>query len=289
MINQSPLRYPGAKWRLEPFFYELLRRNKLFDANYVEPYAGGGSLAIALLLRGAISEIHLNDLDRGVYGFWHSIVHHSLEFKHRVRRTPLSIPQWLKQRETYRARNSADLFDVGFAAFYMNRTNRSGILDGGVIGGLNQRGSYKMDCRFNRTELARRIDQISRFRSQIHVSRHDAGKWLTRLGTTLSARSLVYLDPPYFHKARDLYMNWYQPDDHATVAKTVTTALSTPWVVSYDDVPEVRRLYRASRRRGYLQRYSVATPRRGQEIFFFSPALAIPKMEPFGDQTLPAI
>lgn len=284
MINQSPLRYPGAKWRLEPFFYELLRRNKLFDATYVEPYAGGGSLAITLLLRGAVSEIHLNDLDRGVYGFWHSIVNHSNEFIRRVRRAPLSIPQWLRQREIYRARNSADLFDVGFAAFYMNRTNRSGMLDGGVIGGLDQRGNYKMDCRFNRVELSRRIEQLSRFRSQIHVSRRDAGKWLAELGAALSKRSLVYLDPPYFNKSRDLYMNWYLPADHAAVARAVTTALSTPWVVSYDDVPEVRRLYRANRRRGYLQRYSAAGPRRGREIFFFSEGLAIPRMERLGGQ-----
>jgi len=277
VINQSPLRYPGAKWRLEPFFYEVLRRNRLFDAAYAEPYAGGSSLAIALLLRGAVTEVHLNDLDRGVYGFWHSVVHHSRELIQRIKRTPLTIPQWLRQRETYRARNTADLFDVGFAAFYMNRTNRSGVLKGGVIGGLSQSGNYPMDCRFNRDVLADRVQRIAEMRSRIHVTRRDAAGWLGRLVHQLPQRALVYLDPPYFNKGAELYLNAYAPSDHAEVAARVGE-LRVPWIVSYDDVPEVRRLYASCHRRRYQQRYSAATPKSGREIFFFAPGIDIPAM-----------
>jgi DNA adenine methylase len=277
MYMASPLRYPGAKWKITSFVETLLKKNSLSDGQYVEPYAGGSSLALSLLYRHAVSEIHLNDLDRSVYAFWKSAVEQNREFIRRVQKTRLTIAEWRRQKQVLRERANADIFDLGFAMFFLNRTNRSGILRAGVIGGQKQTGRWKIDARFNRDELIHRLQRLGLHASQITITNLDALKLLKKIKPKLSAKSLVYLDPPYYVKGRDLYLNVYRPDDHAAVRDAVRDELQTPWMVSYDDVPQIRRLYRDVRSRRYFLNYSADTPRDGTEVLFFSDQLTIPR------------
>jgi DNA adenine methylase len=171
MYAISPLRYPGAKWRLDDFMSAVLKDNKLEGGHYAEPYAGGASLALSLLFRERVSEVHLNDFDRSVWAFWKSAVDHSEEFIARVRSTKVTIDQWCAQREVQKRKQEACLLDLGFSTFFLNRTNRSGILDGGVIGGKDQSGGWKIDARYNRPNLVQRLEWIGSVRSRIHVTR----------------------------------------------------------------------------------------------------------------------
>jgi DNA adenine methylase len=274
----SPLRYPGGKARLTDFVEEIISVNKLADGHYAEPYAGGAAIAMALLLREVVQTVHLNDLDRSVYAFWHSVLNRTDELCDLVVTTRLSVREWERQRDVQQRRGRAGLLELGFSTFFLNRTNRSGILDGGMIGGKDQRGKWKIDARYNAPELVERIQRIAGYRDRISLYRKDACDFLREIVPGLPQRSFVYLDPPYFKKGRDLYYSHYRPEDHAAVAGQVLQNLDRPWMVSYDDVPEICKLYRGVRRRRYELPYSAGSHRHDTEVIFFADGLTIPRM-----------
>ena len=164
----SPLRYPGGKSRLLELAALILRLNDLERGHYGEPYAGGCGLALSLLYGGYVADIHINDIDPAIWAFWYSVLFETKTLVSLVQTTPVTVEEWHKQREVYFAQNDADPLTLGFSAFFLNRTNRSGVIkEGGIIGGLDQTGEYKIDCRFNRDDLSRRIERVSKYRGQI--------------------------------------------------------------------------------------------------------------------------
>lgn len=273
MYALSPLRYPGAKWRLAPFVESVIQRNRIHAAHYAEPYAGGASLALSLLLKGAVSEIHLNDLDRSVYAFWKSVTEHSEELLERIKTIDVSMESWYAQKLVQANKGRASIVDLGFSTFFLNRTNRSGILSAGVVGGKDQSGAWKLDARFNKSNLIERVARIVEYRSRIHVTKLDALEFISRRSSTLPSNSLMFLDPPYFVKGQELYLNAYGPGDHQQVASAVMANTRVNWLVTYDDVPEIRMLYRGTRRERYKLRYSASSTRIGGEVLFLSKGL----------------
>ena len=275
MYAVSPLRYPGAKWRLENFVSAILKDNNLEGGHYAEPFAGGASLALSLLLNGTVSEVHLNDLDRSVFAFWKSITEYSDDLIKRIISTPVTMDVWFTQREIQKNKKNADILDLGFSTFFLNRTNRSGILTAGVIGGKNQIGPWKIDARYNNKNLVDRIARIMPYRSRIHANNIDALQFIRHTIPYLPQKSFIYLDPPYYVKGQDLYMNAYEPENHAELASAVLFDLKHPWMVSYDDMPEIHQLYRGVKRECYILRYSASQQRKGQEVVFLEPKLRI--------------
>jgi len=266
-ITHSPLRYPGGKSQLAPLLIELLRENRLFDGVYVEPFAGGCGIAWHLLLNNYMSEVWLNDFDPAIYSFWRSVIDDTEALCERIAKTPLTIAEWHRQKQAYTARKTT--LDLGFATLYLNRTNRSGILTAGVIGGLNQDGNYKLGCRFNRENLIAKVRRIAMYRDQIKLFREDAAKFLSKRAAKLPARSLINIDPPYYRNGRYLYCNFYEHEDHANLAEVVRS-LSRPWILTYDDTPEIRRIYGRRRTVEFDLRYSAQLKRVGTELLFAS-------------------
>jgi len=273
MRDASPLRYPGGKWRVAAFFERVIQLNRLGGSLYVEPYAGGSSLALSLLFTEQVSEIHLNDLDPAIHAVWHSVLTHHKEFVRLVMETPVTPDEWLRQKDIYSKGLTVGKFALGFATFFLNRTNHSGILNGGMIGGRKQSGLWKLDARFNRLELGLRIKRIATFKSRIHLSCEDAIQFLR--GHKFPMKSLIYLDPPYYRAGRRLYLNAYQPDDHSTVSEC-TQKLRSPWIVSYDNVPQIRKLYKSVRSRRLRLLHTARSARTGDELLFFAPGLQVP-------------
>lgn len=273
---KTPLRYPGGKQRLAPFIRELLAANNLIGAEYAEPYAGGAGIGIELLIGGEASHIHLNDKDYAVYCFWRSIVDNPEEFCRRIQSASLTVSEWRRQREILSRSTEFDLIDVGFSMFYLNRCNRSGILGAGVIGGKHQTGKWKIDARFARKQLIKRIEAIASRRKAISITNVDAAEYLRTYIPKLPRRTFVYCDPPYFGKAERLYMHHYEPSDHHLIADIIRE-LKKPWLVSYDNNPYVRRSYTGFDRITYGLQYNAARAYVGTEVLFFSPKLQIPK------------
>lgn len=272
----SPLRYPGGKACLYELAVQILRQNDLEHGHYAEPYAGGCGLALTLLYEGHVADIHINDIDPSIWSFWHCALKRTDELVDLVLKKPVTLAEWRRQREIHRAGDTRDRLALGFAAFFLNRTNRSGVIkDAGVIGGLAQSGTYKIDCRFNREDLARRIKRIGKYKDRIHLTRFDGVTFLKRCDARLPDRSLTFIDPPYFKKGASLYTNYYGPADHAALAECVME-LQLPWVVTYDDAIEVRRLYKARRQYSFDINYSLNEKRLGSEILVASKGLRMP-------------
>lgn len=274
----SPLRYPGGKRKLANYLRLILRRNDLLDGDYAEVYAGGAAVALSLLFGEYVERIHINDLDRGVHAFWIAARDHSDDLCRLITSTKLDMTEWRRQRAV-QADPDAELIDLAFSTFYLNRTNRSGIITGGPIGGYEQTGSWRLGARFSRQDLVARIQKVARHGSRIRIYNLDAAAFLADVLLQLPVRSLVYLDPPYFVKGQELlYANYYEPDDHARIAGLVRS-LSRPWVVSYDDTPEIRKLYAGYHSISYRIAYSAHERYRGSEVMFFSDLLQVPAVE----------
>jgi len=273
--DASPLRYPGGKWRLAGCFTRVIAANFIRPPVYAEPYAGGASLALSLLFSNAVSHVYLNDLDPAIHAFWFSVLRYNREFCRFIDRVPVTPTEWRKQKKIYAAGLAAGPLALGFATFFLNRTNHSGILNGGMIGGKQQQGEWKVDARFHRSELVRRIKRISAFKSRIDLHCQDATAFLKT--QEFRKDTLVYLDPPYYQAGRELYLNAYRPDDHALV-RDCAFSLRCPWIVSYDDVPQIRKLYRARSFRRVRLLHTARSARVGREIMFFSGTLRIPSL-----------
>ncbi len=265
----TPLRYPGGKARLGPWIADVLRHNSISGGIYVEPYAGGAGAAIYLLLKGYVDHIVINDADPVVAAFWWAITQDTERFLQMLDAVPVTMDEWHQQRAVHHNLAHHDATQIGFATFFLNRTNRSGILAGGVIGGLNQTGPYKVDARFNKKDLRDRISRIASMRRHISVYGLDALELLGSVCADLSERSLIYLDPPYYEKGSQLYRNFYVPDDHMAIAAAVSN-LRTPWIVSYDNCPEIRALYAEQNGTEFSLKYTTHTARPiATEALFF--------------------
>ncbi len=277
----SPLRYPGGKARLADLIKAVLRENSLLDGAYAEPYAGGASLALTLLFEEYVSRIYINDIDSAVFAFWHSVLYETDALCRLVLDTRATPAQWSRQRDIYRNAGNESQLSVGFATFFLNRTNRSGIISSaGMIGGRQQHGRWKLDARYNQRDLVERISRVARYSDRIRLYNLDAVDFLACCATDLPERALVYLDPPYYVKGQKrLYANYYNDEDHADIA-CVLPALPFAWLVSYDDAPRIRELYSHYRKLTYSLRYTAAERQHGAEVMFFSDQLAIPKKIP---------
>jgi len=276
-VTDSPLRYPGGKSQLIPFVLDLLKENDLFYGEYAEPFAGGAGIALKLLLDGYVDRIYLNDIDPAIHAFWHAVLNHTDELCNRIDGTEVSIDEWHKQRRVYSEISANNTVERGFATLFLNRTNRSGIIKAGVIGGLEQKGEYKLDCRFNKTELIRKIKRIGSYNKQIDLSQLDAIDFLQNVVSKAGPNTLVNLDPPYFGKGPELYTNFYKPDDHAELARAIGT-LQKNWMVTYDDEPKIRSLYSDYPMYSSSLNYSAQLKRIGTELLVLDPRLKAPKL-----------
>lgn len=272
-VTISPLRYPGGKGALYSRLKSFIRANGLTAGTYVEPYAGGAGAALALLVTGQVQRIVINDLDPAVFAFWSAVVAEPVRFSERLTKAELTVKEWSRQKELY-LDPSADPFELGFATFYLNRTNRSGVLNGGPIGGMDQTGNYKIDARFNKEALAERIRVIGLHAPKISVTNTDGIKVIKKHARRPS--TFIYADPPYFDKAGSLYLNSFDDSDHAKLAECLNGYADAKWMLTYDNVPQVKDLYLDRRSLLFSLNYSAHRVVKTQEIMVFSDGLTVP-------------
>lgn len=269
--TSSPLRYPGGKAKLAGFFADALEAAGMRNATYVEPFAGGAGAGLTLLLADVVGQVVINDLDPAVHSFWEAVKNESDEFARRIETVPLDLDEWQKQREIYRAADARDPFALGFAFFYLNRTNRSGVLHAGVIGGKSQTGTYRIDARFNRVELQRRVKELGRVSDRIELTfedgRRSVERWATRSNTFL------YVDPPYVEAGGSLYLNAFDARDHADLAATLNKVSRSAWLLTYDDSPVIRNLYADRAIFDYELHYSAHRVGKAREVLIASDPL----------------
>ncbi|OYP28452.1 DNA adenine methylase [Rhodopirellula sp. MGV] len=269
----SPLRYPGGKTCLVPFLSKVLELNDLAESEFVEPYAGSAAAAVHLLLGEYVDSIRINDRDPHIYAFWYSLLHHTDKFCDLILKEPVTIDNWRKQREIYSSYKRYGKLKVAFSTLFLNRCNRSGIItSGGPIGGYAQAGKWKIDVRFNRTELANRIRAISEFSDRIAISNKDGLDFLCSVQRT-KRKKLVFLDPPYVEKADRLYDSDFNEKKHEKLAAHLLGTATYPWVLTYDNAKLIRKLYRSRSPRKIVLNYAAQNKRQGTELLVRSRSL----------------
>ncbi|MFQ2509969.1 DNA adenine methylase [Aeromonas caviae] len=276
MAFYTPLRYPGGKGKLSYYVKSIIEHNNLLDGTYIEPYAGGASVAIELLLEEYVRNIIINDIDPAIYSFWSSVLEHTDELCKRISDVNVTMDSWYEQKEIISSPEKYSTVDIGFATFFLNRTNRSGILKAGVIGGKEQKGKWTLDVRFNKSDLIERISKISKYKSRIKVFNKDTLELIESEPAFRADNTLIYLDPPYYVKGQGLYRNYYVHEDHLKIKNALSSAEIKYWLVSYDNANEIKELYSEFRQDEYSLQYTAQNKKNGEEVMIFSDGINIP-------------
>lgn len=264
----SPLRYPGGKAKLFPVIKKIMGENNLFGSTYVEPFAGGAGLALLLLKEKLVKKIIINDLDRSIYAFWYSVLNYTDSFIKKIEEIPVNINEWYKQKEVQEKKEKINLFDLGFSTFFLNRTNVSGIIKGGVLGGKNQTGKYKIDCRFNKKTLIKRIEFLAEMKGKIILYNLDAFELIKKI--KYRKNYFIFFDPPYYNKGSELYQNFFTHKDHMMLAKKISSINKVPWIVTYDNVEQIKIAYKKFFHYEYFLQYTANRRYKGKEIMIYS-------------------
>lgn len=277
-MNYSPLRYPGGKSRLAGFIRLVIQNLNIDDCTYVEPFAGGAGVALSLLLDGTVDRVVINDYDKAVYSFWRAVKNEPAKLIERIKTTPITIEEWHKQKEIYNAARSYSV-DYAFATLFLNRTNRSGILNAGPIGGYSQAGEWKMDVRFDKEALISKIEAIAEDKDSITVYNKDIISLLRNYTYRLEGNLFFYFDPPYYNKGQKLYKNFFEPMDHERIRDVIIEEVTAPWIITYDDVAQIELLYDGFEKKRYDLTYSAANKGTASELMIFSDIACCPTNE----------
>lgn len=276
-ITQTPLRYPGGKSKLYKFMARLIEYNALSGCVYVEPFAGGAGLALSLLIKGNVREIIINDLDYSIFAFWYCTINNTDELINCIDKIPITIDEWLKQRDIQKNPFKHGLLDVALSTLFLNRTNRSGIIKGGVIGGIGQNGNYKLDSRFNKEDLIRKIKVIASMKDKIKLYNLDIFNFIPSVINNLPNDTLIYFDPPYIAQGSNLYCNSFTKQDHKKLSDLIKN-ISVPWVLTYDDQRIVYEMYKGFEINKININYSAGRKRIGNELMVCSKNITLDGM-----------
>lgn len=266
--NPSPLRYPGGKYKISKLVALLIGKLDTPCRTYVEPFAGGAGVALDLLFSGHVEQIVINDSDKAIYSIWRAITTENAQFLDKMMDTNVTIEEWQRQREIYYTENKRYSLDFAFSAFFLNRTNHSGILSAGPIGGQEQK-DWKLDVRFVKDKLARQILRIGDRKDDIKVFNRDVMTFILNNLQRMGRDAFVYFDPPYYKKGRKLYKNFFTPELHRELHDSISVNVRQDWIVSYDDVAEIREIYDDFPSRSFSLDYSLANNGKGREIMYF--------------------
>lgn len=277
-MNPSPLRYPGGKYKLYKYIAELVKENNC--NTYIEPFCGGAAVALALLFDGVVDYIIINDYDYTIFCFWDSILHRTEEFIQLIQNTEISIDEWYRQKNIRENISSHNRLEIGFSTFFLNRTNRSGIIDkAGPIGGFEQRGNYPINCRCNKVRLINQIPKIAKFESRIKVYNLEALDFIDEV-ILKKRKAFIFFDPPYYSKGPGLYTNFYSHGDHANLANVILKKLKNrKWIVTYDDVNAIEAMYINVPKIKFMLQYTLQKRYSGCEVMFFSKHIKRPSNE----------
>ena len=268
-MNPSPLRYPGGKHKLYKYVAELVKQNNC--NTYIEPFCGGAAVALELLLDGVVKDIIINDYDYTIFCFWDSILNRTDDFVKLIQDTEVNLDEWHRQKAIRENIDVHSPLEIGFSTFFLNRTNRSGIIDkAGPIGGLTQQGDYPIDCRFNKSRLISQIKKIAEQKEHIKIYNLEALDFIEEV-ILKKRKAFIFFDPPYYGKGPGLYTNFYSHGDHVNLANAIQQKLKNrKWIVTYDNVNAIKAMYAKTRGVEFELQYTLQTKRSGSEVLFFA-------------------
>lgn len=272
----SPLRYPGGKTKLYDKVVSLLKYNKLNkDIIYIEPFCGGCGLAVKLLLFNDVSSIIINDINPAIYAFWDCVLNRTEELCSRIGECNITIEERDKQILILEDVDNHSTIEIGFAALFLNRTNISGILNAGPIGGREQAGKDKLDARFKKNVLKDKIIAIADKKPKIFLYNLDVFDFIDEiLPQYESSQLFLNFDPPYVKKGQKLYLNHFLLEDHRKLCDKISRCRQY-WIVTYDYNQNILDLYSSFKYEHIQLNHSAGTMKKGEEVIIYSNNLQI--------------
>lgn len=274
----SPLRYPGGKTQLSKFLIKLLEYNDLKNVVYAEPFSGGFGAGLELLFSGKINRAIINDFDIAIYSIWYAILNESDRFVKDILSTDITINEWKKQKETYEnlSKTNTYSYELAFATYFLNRTNVSGIITGGPIGGQSQTGKYKINSRFNREKLAEKIMEINRWKNKIELYNLEANDFINQILMKYSPEEIfIFFDPPYYEQGKNLYTNFFKHEDHVMLKNNIEKLNDYNWILTYDYQEEIYDIYKDYCKHSYKINYSANKVRKANELLIHSDCIKV--------------
>ncbi|MHB1682965.1 MAG: DNA adenine methylase [Bacilli bacterium] len=287
-ILSNPLRYPGSKSKFADYVAAVIEANLLSGCTIYEPYAGSASISFEMLIRGFAGKAILIERDPLIYAFWKCVFERTDEIIERIQHVEVTLDTWcnFQQYRVSERVNDDSLIEFGLAGLFFNRTNYSGILGSGPIGGMSQSSEYKIDCRFNKNRVIDQIRSIAELRSLVEVVFDDALLYLRRNASALARGfSFVYADPPYYTQGKKLYRYWYDESQHAQLAELLLKS-RYPWLVSYDPHPVIKNLYSESRIQSIYTDYTVRISKRSEELLISNQIIPPPETNIYAPRVL---
>ncbi|MDT2563674.1 DNA adenine methylase [Enterococcus avium] len=285
----SPLRYPGGKTKLYAYVKYLIQLNEIENCTYIEPFSGGAGLAMKLLVKGDVQRVVLNDLDNSIHSFWYAVLNDTKKFIKMIEDTPVTIDEWRNQKIIHeQQKDDPYSFYGGFATFYLNRTNFSGIINGSPIGGFDQSGKNKIDCRFTKQDLIARISLVANLETQIDLFHRDASELIDIIDERYDKRdSFVFFDPPYFSQGKNLYLKFIDEEKHQELFNKIMELNNYRWITTYDVHEQIADIYQEVKHKyKYRIQYSANKKSKASEFIFASP---VTKIQDYGEITLEKI
>lgn len=285
----SPLRYPGGKTQLSRFLMQLLKLNKLDDIIYAEPFAGGFGAGLELLFKNKVSSVIINDYDIAIYSIWYAILNETERFINDINNIEITIQEWEIQKNTYSKLFEEKIYsyDLAFATYFLNRTNRSGIITGGPIGGKKQRGNYKLDCRFNKNDLIRKIVSISGYKDKIQLFNMEANDFIEKIILKHNPNEIfIFFDPPYYEQGKNLYTNFFNHENHLNLQEKISNLSDYYWILTYDNKEEILSIYKDYVKYLYSINYSVSNVRKAKEILIPSRKVKLDSFDSINVETI---
>ena len=269
----SPLRYPGGKTQLSKFLIEILKYNNLENVIYAEPFSGGFGAGLELLFSGKVRKVLINDFDISIYSIWYAILNETERFVQSIMMIDVTIEEWEKQKKIYDELKKSKVysFELALASYFLNRTNVSGIITGGPIGGMNQESKYKLDCRFNKKNLAKKLKDISNWKYNIELYNYEANVFIDKVLLKYSPEEIfIFFDPPYYEQGKNLYTNFFKHDDHTKLKRQIDKLKYYYWILTYDYHEEISDIYSEYSKYLYKINYSANKVRKANELLIHS-------------------
>ena len=245
----TPLRYPGGKSRLLGYVERFLKANHISPDCVCEPFAGTASISVGLLQKGLVDSAYICEKDPLIVAYWKAVKYHIDELVESVKSVEVSMDTWFDFKK-YLPENAQTRFSVtelALAFLFYNRTNYSGIIKGGPLGGKSQKSPYKLGCRFNKPTIIEKLLDLSKVSENIHINLGDGLEFMKRESSNRSVESIFfYVDPPFYNAGKDLYREFFNDKDHIELADFLAD-LESPWLLSYDDSEFIRNLYKEKR------------------------------------------
>jgi DNA adenine methylase len=236
--KRSPFRYPGGKTWLVPRIRQWLGSLQERPDLYVEPFAGGGIVALTVAFEQLADHVVMVELDPQVAAVWRTILEGDAAW---LANAIVDFKLNEHTLEAALAQPATSTQELAFQTILKNRTYRGGILAPGagkIKYGENGKGLLS---RWYPATISRRILEIARIRDRITFFEGD-GLAVSKQYTD-NARCAFFIDPPYTASTKRagsrLYL--YSELDHTELFRLAST-FAGDFLMTYDNADELRAL-----------------------------------------------